>query len=158
MNRNENTRTLHLVDIENALGGAVATADEVRAFWRAYREFAVGVGEDDHVVVASSSIMAKVAWFALPQAGIQRRVKDGKDGADHALLESVDLDRDAARFGRLVITSGDHIFAPLARDARAAGMRVHQVIGNGTPSRELLSACPTRTWLRPAALRAMRDQ
>lgn len=35
MNRVENNRTLHLVDIENALGRPVATADEVRAFWRA---------------------------------------------------------------------------------------------------------------------------
>lgn len=141
-------RSLHLIDLENMLGGSGFSAGQVVEFWSWYTMQAVGVGPGDHVAIATGSRSAATAWFALPASGIRRLVRPGVDGADWALLDAVDLARDAARFGRLVIASGDHVFAPLALQARDAGMRVHQVIGAGYPSHRLMAACPTHTWPR----------
>jgi hypothetical protein len=140
-------RTLHLIDLENLVGNPVASSNVVKRAWVMYREFGIGVAEGDHVIIATSSIMAKTAWFALPTADIQWRVHDGADGADRELLNAVDLAHDSTRFDRLAIASGDHYFTELALAARRAGMVVHQVIGVGTPSRELMAACQWRTWL-----------
>ncbi len=141
-------RTVHIIDIENELGGSIVTADQVSTWWRVYRDHAVGVRSDDQVIVATGHRAAATVWFALPQTGIQRRVRGGIDGADHALIESVDIPHLASRYERLVIASGDNIFTDLALRARARGMRVHQVVGKGTSSRTLTAACPTRTRIR----------
>ena len=141
-------RTLHVIDLENLVGGTDAGPDELRAAWDAYRGHGIRIAEDDHVVIATSSHVARVAWFALPATGMQRLVRDGQDGADLALVEAVDIDHAATRYGRMVIASGDHAFTDLALDARAHHMRVQLVIGRGQPSRQLMAACPSRTWLR----------
>jgi hypothetical protein len=144
------TRALHLIDPENLAGGAGVAEDVIRDVWDCYRA-AVPIGPDDHVIVASSSHFARRAWFVFPADGIQRRVRDGADGADLALLESIDLDHDSRRFGTLVIGSGDGIFTDLALCARFLGMQVHQVSGVATPSGQLLSACPRRSRLKVTA-------
>ncbi|WP_181125544.1 MULTISPECIES: NYN domain-containing protein [unclassified Rathayibacter] len=143
----ERPRTLHLIDIENMVGPD-ASAEEVTSFWTGYRRLAIGLGYNDHAIVASGPRFAPVAWFAIPANDVQRRVGRGIDGADFALIDAVELERYSVRFDRLVIASGDHAFAPLARRARKLGMRVHQVIGRGLPSRELFAACPTHSRLR----------
>jgi hypothetical protein len=129
------------------VGNTVASGDVVKCAWGMYREYGIGVAEGDHVIIATSSIMAMTAWFALPTAGIQWRVHDGADGADRELINAIDLAHDSARFDRLVIASGDPCFTELALAARQAGMVVHQVIGVSTPSRDLMAACQWRTWL-----------
>ena len=141
-------RSINIIDIENLFGGTDPTADDVRDVWTAYNSHGVTIEDNDHVVVASCSRVAKVAWFALPASGLQRVVRDGPDGADLAALSALDLPHAATRYDRLVIASGDHAFAPVAEEARSLGMAVHLVIGRGAPSRELLRACPSRTWLR----------
>jgi hypothetical protein len=79
-------RELHLIDIENEIGKAEPSATEVAQFRHFYLAIADG-------------------W-----PGARSVYKQGKDGADLALLE-VALDEGAAgRFGKVVIASGDHVF------------------------------------------------
>ena len=60
----------------------------------------------------------------------------------------MDLHHDARHFGMLIIASGDHIFEPLARQARTEGMSVWNIAGKGALARTLKAACPLRTRLR----------
>lgn len=139
-------RTIHLLDIENLHGGTDLTGDDARRIWQVYSGYALNIARGDQVVVASSSYVAKTVWFALPQ-NIRRLVRDGRDGADLALMDDLDLPHASSRFSRLVIASGDGGFTSTALAARAAGLSVHQVIGRGQPARALMVACPTRSWL-----------
>lgn len=150
--RSSRPRTINLVDLENLVGGDVNN-ELVRRTWSEF----VGVTDtryDDHSTVAVSKRHAATAFFALPSA-IRRVIGANRpDGADIALLESVDTDWAAANFGQVVIASGDHIFAPLAQQFRDAGLRVMQVIGAGRCSAELYGACTEHRYLsdsRPAA-------
>lgn len=153
-------RTKHLIDIENLLGGRTPGVADVAALWNLYRGAAIGVETNDAVIVASSRHFARTVWFGLPLHGIQRRIRDGIDGADLELIDAFDASLDSRSFNRLVIASGDHSFAPIAATAREHGMDVHQVIGWGVPSRDLMALCPSRTWLGLGAgsgLRAYRE-
>lgn len=147
-------RALHLIDLENLAGGPWVSPEAIAATWAAYRG-GVPVTESDHVVVGSSSIFAKKAWFVLPATGVQRRVRDGQDGGELSMLEDFDLPTYAARFFRLVIASGDGIFAETATRARDYGMHVHLVLGHGLPARALLAAVSTRAKLRLGVAEAM---
>ena len=131
-------RALHLIDLENLLGtqrDAAAVAD----VWSEYVD-TVGVGAADSVLVGTETTWSARAWFALPKHGLRRVCGRGPDAADRALLAAVDIEHDLARFPTLVIASGDHAFAPLARAARARGCRVELVIGAGFLSRGLANA------------------
>ena len=139
-------RALHLVDLENLVGGPTAADKTIERVWGAYYG-GIPRGTTDQVLVGSSRFFARRTWWMLP-AGIQRRVRDGKDGGELAILDEVDLDHLVERFGRLVIASGDGRFAELARAARGRGVHVHQVTGIGTPSRSLLSAASSRSRLK----------
>ena len=78
---------------------------------------------------------------------------DAPDGADRALLAAIDLRRVARDYDELVIVSGDHAFADLARRAKMLGLTV-QVVTAQHPeqrsmlSRELAAAADTRTLVR----------
>jgi hypothetical protein len=139
-------RALHLVDLENLVGGPTAADKTIERVWGAYYG-GIPRGTTDQVLVGSSRFFARRTWWMLP-AGIQRRVRDGKDGGELAILDEVDLDHLVERFGRLVIASGDGRFAELARAARGRGVHVHQVTGIGTPSRSRLSAASSRSRLK----------
>jgi len=151
MSRN-NTRSplgeLVLADLENLAGGPDASEERFRQVWTAVRLHAVHMDSDTRTVVATSSHAAKRAWFALGDSPVQRLVRDGVDGADKALLEVASPDEIARRYRRVTICSGDHAFAPLARDLRSRGVQVSLLIGRGDPARELIEACPFRIWLR----------
>lgn len=140
-------RALHWVDIENLAGNPAADADRITRIWAAYRG-GVPISKSDHVVVASCSQFAKTAWFVLPATGIQRRVRDGADGAELALLDEFDVEATARRFDRLVIASGDGRFTEAALTARAAGLHVHHVVGLSQPARRLTAAVTTHSRLR----------
>ena len=112
-------RTLHLVDIENLSGGPRAAAGW---FTTSLREFAAvaEVGDGDQVVMAADrGVFARTAF------GVDRRVRyrfgTGPDGADHALLDAAPSGWVADRFERLVVGSGDHIFADLVTDVGRRG-------------------------------------
>ncbi len=147
--RSTRPRTLNLIDLENLVGGEVQ-APRVREVWSQFVD-AVGFRYDDHSTVAVSRRHAADAFFALP-SGIQRVIGANRpDGADLALIDCVDIRWVTANFGQVVIASGDHIFAPLAREFRQAGLSVVQVLGAGACSAELYCQCTEHRYLPRSA-------
>ena len=143
--RSTRPRTLNLVDLENLVGGHVDAA-RVRETWSQFVN-AVDTRFDDQSTVAVSGRHAAAAFFALP-TGIRRVIGPNRpDGADLALIDSVEIDWVAANFGQVVIASGDHIFAPMARQFREAGLGVIQVLGAGACSAELYRQCTEHRYL-----------
>lgn len=114
-------RTLHVIDVENLVGGSAVDLDAVAPALAAYRR-SVAVAEIDHVVLGTGprlAFAAKVAW-----PGAQLRVGRGVDGADRALLTALESRFVAARYGRVVVASGDHAFCGLVSSLRALGTAV----------------------------------
>jgi len=118
------TRALHLVDVENLAGTSRPSEAEVIAVLDRYR-LAVPVAPTDLVVLAANRATAAAAGWAWP--GPLVRAASGPDGADLALLEEARPEEVAGRFARVVIASGDHVFAPAATALRAAGVVVEVV-------------------------------
>jgi hypothetical protein len=119
---NISTRELHLIDIENETGKSNPTAAEIAQF----REFYCGrnnVPRDAHIVVAASSgatlIEASMGW-----PGARTTFLDGRDGADLALIEVAIAENVHSRYGKVVIASGDHIFAEAASTLIHLGVQV----------------------------------
>jgi len=113
---------LHLIDIENLMGGPQAGWDAIPLATEGYLA-TVSMTPDDLIVVATNPhlwLPAKLAWpGALVLSG------HGRDGADRVLISQVaDVERIASRFYRLVIGSGDGIFGAAARDYTAVGIPV----------------------------------
>src|SRR5688572_29137160 len=100
-------RTIHLVDIENLIGGTTFDATTAAVVQREYGRVA-GWSPDDHVVVASSHFSAPGVWFGW--SGGRRLVRSGADGADLALMNVMAQENLPARFDRVVLGSGDGIF------------------------------------------------
>ena len=107
------SRRLFVVDIENMVGGSsdITLASAVWARRTLEREF--GLAADEHVVVAVGS---SKALFPVSKAfpGKQVLLQRGVDGADLALIDSIDSEHAASRYDEVVIASGDGIFASLA--------------------------------------------
>jgi hypothetical protein len=119
------SRTLHLVDLENLCGDPRADAAHALA---TFDEF-LAVAEwhpDDHVIIATNPwLMAKIA-FDLPDA-TSRHAVHGHDGADSMLLSLAPSELVVKRYARLVIGSGDGIFATRARTVSDGGVLVDVV-------------------------------
>jgi len=100
-------RALHLIDIENLMGGPQAGRDAIPLATEGYLA-TVSMMPDDLIVVATNPhlwLPAKLAW-----PGALVLSARGRDGADRALISQVaDVERIASRFDRLVIGSGDGI-------------------------------------------------
>lgn len=140
-------RAMHLIDAENLLGGPNAPSDAIQQLWFVYR-YGVPTTATDQYFWASSQRLARRAVGALPDQGVRILVRDGRDGADHALIEMVDLAHLVGRFDRLVIASGDGKFTDTAAAARAHGLHVHLVTGQSPCSRLLDGTVTTRSRLR----------
>ena len=118
-------RGLHLVDLENLLadpwarGAAVGNAlDEylVRACFRS----------GDLVFVAGNPwLMVELGWSHASDC--HRFSARGPQGADRKLLEAAPLSWVARRFERLIVGSGDGVFADRLAGARASGLSVRIV-------------------------------
>jgi hypothetical protein len=132
-------RALHLLDVENLLGGHV-TASRVKVMWELYCATAE-VEKADLVVAACSYRFASRVLFALPSRVRVVIGADVRDGADVALLEAVDAARQATRFARVVVGSGDHAFTPMAQQFAAAGCPADLVTGVGFVARRLRMVC-----------------
>ena len=113
-------RRLVLVDLENLAGGPCHTADA--ALWVRRRLADCGaLAYGDQVTVAvDGSGLASVAW---PWRGARCLPGHGHDGADLVLLEELG-DRVPQRYDRLVLASGDGIFADAVADLVARGVHV----------------------------------
>lgn len=143
--RSTRPRTLHLIDVENMVAGRVATRS-VADMWSEFVDV-LAPRWDDQATVSVAQRNAATAFLALP-AGVRRVVgSNTADGADEALLDSADTEWIAGHFGRVVIGSGDHIFAPLADSLRTKGLTVVQAIGGGRCSAALYRACSEHTYL-----------
>ena len=129
-------RTIHLIDLENLVGGAVTSA-LADACYAAYSEH-VPVADIDHVVVATNPGAGLAAGMAFGSSA-RLRVGHGADGADLALLEVLKHEQLENRYDRVVIASGDGIFAETAA-ALAADVNVVAVSRPGSLSRHLRMA------------------
>lgn len=139
--RGFNARALHLIDGENLVRGPLAEPDAIRRMWACYRG-SVPSTSTDQFFVGGSRLFGTRAVPALPAQGVRLMVRDGADGGEDVLIESVDLDHLAARFGRVVIASADGRFAGLAGAARQRGLFVH-VVATGPVSRRLRAVAST---------------
>ncbi len=115
-------RTLHLLDVENLMGGPRRGRAAPTAAVAAYRE-AAGVQPFDHVIVAVNHAIAVDAGVSCP--GARLLTAGGQNGADLALLAQVaDVRRTAALYDRVVVGSGDGIFADALHDLKSFGIPV----------------------------------
>ena len=107
-------RTIHLLDVENLLGGPVFTAAQVSLLEHAYASIA-GVRDSDQFILATSHFAAEPTWFGWGRP-CRRLVRSGVDGADLALIDVMTEEGLADRFAHVMLGSGDGIFAePCAR-------------------------------------------
>jgi hypothetical protein len=115
-------RTLHLVDLENLIGDPHADAPTALATFAAYLDVARWL-PDDHVIIATNPWMMGKIVFDLPVPASPHAVH-GHDGADLMLLSLSPPEWVAKRFDRLVIGSGDWIFANRAQTVSDRGVMV----------------------------------
>lgn len=130
-------RTLHLIDVENLIGGASFTMHEAEAVAQRYGPVA-GLSPQDLVILASSHVAAPAAWFGWP-AG-RRLLQSGPDGADLALIEVLMAENVNRRFSRVVIASGDGIFSGPSAWLQAMGCAITVVTRRDALSRRLALA------------------
>lgn len=144
-------RTLHLVDLENLLAGWVDERS-VAEVWAEYQKV-TAMRQGDHVIVSVSQRNAVATFFSLP-AAVQRIIgSNAPDGADHALLDTIDIAWTARRFGQVMVATGDGIFTPVTARLHAQGLQMVQVIGGGKPATSLYRQCATQLYLTTAQRR-----
>lgn len=140
-------RTLHLVDLENLASTthvSEAVAHETAAQYLLAAEYTAG----DLLVVASSHRNGLAARVAFPSATV--RWRSGRNGADLALVDAYS-EFDPSRFNRLVLGSGDGIFAGLVAAARWSGLNVTVISRRRNTSMALRAAATSVTLLGEAA-------
>lgn len=140
-------RTLHLIDLENLCGAGSTTAEDAARVLAAYVD-AVKIGPADSIHIGVAHHMATAVMPVLCVFPGRLHVRSGRDGAETALLDSIDLAHISTRFSRLIIASADRTFTEAANEARRLGMTVWQVTGRGGLSRELSRVADRRMRLR----------
>ena len=132
-------RELHVLDVENLLGGTYFAPDDVHDL-RAGYVLATVMSPDAQVVVGASAnasaISGGVGW---PGSGV--RIRRGPNGADLALVEVLEQEDASSRFERIYIGSGDGIFAPVAAALAGLGVYVTVVSRRAALSGALRLAC-----------------
>ncbi len=139
--------SIHVIDIENVIGTATPSPDEILSAHAAYTA-AVGAEEGDHWMVASSHICAKHLWLVWPQQPCAFKVRSGRDGADYEILDFLSIPQNLRRAERLVLASGDGIFAPTVDGLVEMGMEVLVVSRPEALSRALAAAATDVLTLR----------
>ena len=128
-NREGPSRKIVLLDLENVLFGKhaefVSNGAANNPLSLELLRLAQAQRPEDMVVVGCNPRLAFAARSLFPSA--QLVTGRGRDGADQALLQTVDISHAARRFTELCIVSGDHAFAAVAQDARRAGLFVRVV-------------------------------
>ena len=102
-------RSLHLLDLENLVGDPRAAEPLVRDTLTRYLRVARW-REGDHVIIASNPGLMRHVVFA-PPVPWNAHATRGPDGADVMLLSLAPPELVVRRYARLVIGSGDGIFA-----------------------------------------------
>ncbi len=119
----QTARTLHVVDVENLVGSGRPGLSAVAALRALYTDV-VRVVPGDHVVVACNPGCLLDVGVGWGPGSARLRVGAGRDGADWELLEVLESERVPERFSRVVIASGDGIFAAMAARLAVAGCDV----------------------------------
>jgi hypothetical protein len=114
-------RTLHVIDIENLVGSAIPTTEQVRDVEGWYTQH-IGFGPDDMVVIAASHLGLLNVALGWPHA--RYRVRSGPDGADLELLDVLLHEDIPNRFTHVVLGSTDRIFGPTSQSLAARGVKV----------------------------------
>lgn len=127
-------RALHVVDIENLAGAAVPTLGLVAQVQDRYLA-RLAFGADDQVVLAASHLGLLNAGLGWPHA--RYRVRSGKHGADLELVDVLEHENVAARFGHVVIGSGDGLFGKAAASLADCGVHITVVSRRGSLARGL---------------------
>ena len=140
-------RALHLIDLENLCGAGSTTTEDAARILAAYVD-AVKIGPADSIHIGVAHHMATAVMPVLCVFPGRLHVRSGRDGAETALLESIDLAHISTRFSRLIIASADRTFTEAANEAHRLGMTVWQVTGRGGLSRELSRVTDRRMRLR----------
>ena len=140
-------RALHLIDLENLCGAGSTTTEDAARVLAAYVD-AVKIGPADSIHIGVAHHMATAVMPVLCVFPGRLHVRSGRDGAETALLESIDLVHISTRFSRLIIASADRTFTEAADEAHRLGMTVWQVTGRGGLSRELSRVTDLRMRLR----------
>jgi hypothetical protein len=127
-------RRLVAMDIENINGGAVNDKTRASAAWREVRDaIALSGGEQVVVGVGPSSLLAS----GMGLSGARMVMGRGLSGADRALVEVLQDENIARRFGEVVIASGDGIFSDVAAELGSQGVNVTVVARYGHLSARL---------------------
>lgn len=149
-------RELHLIDVENLLGGTRFSISDVALLKPTYLKISDSAAASQFFVGGSageSCLNGRVGW------GEGRATyAAGADGAERSLLEAVPLNY-ASRFDRLIIGSGDGYFASYAAMLRTMGTHVTVVCNRDSLAGRLRLAVPDVRFLpatrsAPAAGRA----
>lgn len=134
-------RRLHLVDIENEVGGHV-TPTSCLAFLAEYTRLGI-VGDLDHVVVGCSPHSLRHTWV-LP-AGWRRVLGPrGPQSADLALIDAEPSPRLLSSYSGVVLASADGGFVDLAVRIRNAGLQLTVVTNVHRKPHHLLRAAADR--------------
>ena len=134
--RERSTRTLCLVDVENCASTSHVSLEHASRVRDAIKQAAPEVLIH---IVACSHHNAAATRFAFSRSRVV--VRSGNNGADLALIDVIETENVEKRFGRVIIASGDHIFAHAAKRLRRAGVTVEALAINGQISRDFACTC-----------------
>lgn len=142
-------RTLCVVDVENC----ASTSDlSLERALHVHEAISKAVPEAVMHVVGCSHRNAAAAGFAFNRSRLV--VRSGVDGADLALIAVLETERIEQRFGRVIVASGDHIFVPVIKRLRDAGVEVEALSIKEQLSRELACNCSSVRYLPVSNLEA----
>lgn len=141
---------MHTIDLENQFGGTRFTAAATSRLAGCYPLLD---REHDHVVIGASC--QQTAFEGAAGWGNCRLVwTPGHDGADLALADVLLNEDVERRFTRVVIGSGDGLFAPVAAHLASKGIEVIVVARRGHLSRSLRLAAHHYLYLPEAPFAA----
>lgn len=137
-------RHLVLIDLENMAATSSPTARDAEAVRARLRLVIPDFDTVQRIVACSHHAAGKVA-FAFP--GARHLWRSGRNGADLALLDVLENEHVAQRFGRVTLCSGDGIFAASVAGLGGADVDVTVVAWRGRLARALELAARYVVWL-----------
>jgi len=146
--RHDAERALHLIDLENLCGDPAAPPPVALGVLEAYLARAGWRPGDQAVIAANARLVLAVAYHLPVPASVH--AVSGTDAAEVTLLAGAPPEWVAARFGRLCVGSGDHLFTARVGAVRRRGVRVRVVSRPDALSRRLAAAA-SEVCLLPAA-------
>ncbi len=146
---------MHVIDLENLMGTAKPTPEQVRFAYAAYA-LAATPEHQDRWVLGTSYFCAQRAWLAWP-THCKRVTGSGPDGADLALLSFLEVPQNVTPFSHITIGSGDGIFATRATELRQEGIEVTVVSRPSSLSGKLAAAASAVRHLMPLDSAASAD-